>query len=283
MKSMLKKQKIYIILGPTSSGKTSLALELCKKFNGEIISADSRQIYKHMDIGTGKFGKGIYGYDLVEPNEFFSAYDFTQFALKKARELLEEGKTVFLVGGTGFYIDAFTGRVPLTGSKPDLELRKSLETTPTKNLLTRLTSLNPKKANSIDRQNRVRIIRALEIELKKENTTPLPYLQNVEFVYIGLTAPREFLYNRVDKWLKNIWNEKLFEEVDFLKKNYPNSDKLNGLIYKTAQKKDFERTKYDLHAYVRRQQTYFKKIPDVTWMDISQDNYKQIVYNVING
>src|SRR4030042_4789177 len=140
-----QKSKVYIILGPTSSGKTSLAVNLCKKFNGEIISADSRQVYKNMDIGTGKLpinsnatvvkgdekwtidGVNIWGYDLTTPDKFFSGYDFALFALNKAAELLKAEKTVFLVGGTGFYIDLFTGNVKPSTIKPNFEMRKELE------------------------------------------------------------------------------------------------------------------------------------------------------------
>ena len=284
-----KKHIIYIIIGPTSVGKTSLAVKLCKKYNGEIISADSRQIYKHMNIGTGKSsvscdGVVTWGYDLVNPDKFFSAYDFAKYALRKSKNIIEKGKTVFVVGGTGFYVDLFTGRITPFGVKPDIELRKSLETTPTKNLLNRLTSLNLGKAQSINQNNRARIIRALEIELKKENTsTPLPYLTNVRYVHIGLKAPREYLYSRVDEWLEGIWNSKLFDEISFLQRTFPNSNKLNGLVYETARNRDFEKTKYDLHSYIRRQQTYFKKIPDVYWIDVSEDNHMQKVYNIING
>ena len=139
-------KKVFVILGPTSSGKTSLSLKLAKKMNGEIISADSRQIYKTMDIGTGKLpinanvkivrdvdkwiidGINVWGYDLVTPDAFFSAYDFAKFALPKISRGNPENKTMFVVGGTGFYIDILTGRVKPSNVMPDLELRATLET-----------------------------------------------------------------------------------------------------------------------------------------------------------
>ena len=175
-------KKIVVILGPTSTGKTSLAIDLCKKFNGEIVSSDSRQVCKYMDVGTGKFPASastntsiqkldkkwivndviIWGYDLTLPGEYFTAYDYAKFSLTKIRELHEDGKRVFLVGGTGFYIDVVTARVKLAGERPDLERRKSLETMPTKNLLVWLTSLNSDVVKEIDTKNRIRIIRALE-------------------------------------------------------------------------------------------------------------------------
>ena len=305
------KNKVYIILGPTCTGKTSLAIEFCKKCGGEIVSADSRQVYKYMDIGTGKLpvdlsipvekidkkwifdGVNIWGYDLVTPDKYFSAYDYAQFALPKIKDILGEDKGVFLVGGTGFYIDIVTGRKKPAGTKPDFELRKALETTPTKNLLTWLTSLNPEKLEIIDTKNRARIIRALEIELRREktNTTPLPYLQNIKFIFIGLTAPREVLYEKVDVWLENIWGNGLLDEVkNLLDMGFGNSPKLHGLVYKSAvdflEKKISEdaakqRAKFDLHAYVRRQQTWFKKNKEIEWFDITNEELSANVENLL--
>jgi len=296
---------MQVILGPTSSGKTSLAVKLCKKFGGEIISADSRQIYKGMDIGTGKVPVKedfpvqnfanywtlddvvVWGYDLTTPDTYFSAYDFAQFALSKTREISEQGKKVFLVGGTGFYVDIFTKRKLPAGTKPDFELRNALETTPTKNLLTWLTSLNPERVKEIDQNNRVRIIRALEIELakEKEKSPPLPYLENEKFNYIGLTSSRDLLYSRADSWLDLVWENGLLEETKkLIFSGYEDTKPLNGLVYKSA--KDFlvekvsedearQQAKHDLHAYIRRQQTYFKKNEDVTWFDIKDSTFAE--------
>ena len=306
MTKINENRKITIILGPTSSGKTSLALDLCKKLGelhgqkAEILSADSRQIYKHMDIGTGKFsidskvgvekgdarwvidGVTIWGYDLADPNEYFSSYDYAKFGFEKLGELSSAQKTTFIVGGTGFYIDILTGRQRLSGTKPDFELRKALETTPTKNLLQRLMSLNPDKHREIDQKNRRRIIRALEIELRKEKqkNTPLPYLTHVKYEFFGLKAPNQFLYDKVDVWMELIWENGLLEEtINLLDLGYEETPKLQGLIYKSAvaflnkkqtQEEALQRAKYDLHAYIRRQLTWFKKNPKIKWYDISE-------------
>ncbi len=315
MTKSLKQITIPIILGPTSTGKTSLAVRHCQLFGGEIISADSRQVVKHMDIGTGKApvsqenraennqisvekgdkkwmgnGVNIWGYDLTDPNTYFSAYDYAKWALLQARKLLEQGKTVFLVGGTGFYIDIFTKRKSLANVKPDLELRESLGAMTTKDLFAQLTSLGPKKAASVDGKNKARLIRAIEIELaaKKKgakSNPPLPYLENVEFKFIGLTAPREILYQRTDNWLDKVWENGLLKETTWLIQNgYQDSPKLKGLVYKTVvdylqgnlnSKEAKQRIKYDLHAYIRRQQTYFKKNPHTTWLDITKPNFEQ--------
>ncbi len=305
-------KKVYVILGSTSSGKTSLSLNLCQELTGEIVSADSRQIYKHLDIGTGKKpvegdlriekkdnhwkinGINIWGYDLVTPNSYFSAFDYAEFALKKIRHLLEKNKNVFLVGGTGFYIDMVTERVKPAHVLPDFELREELGELSLPDLQERLKSLNKKKFMEIDANNPARITRAIEKVLAKNiRNEELDYLQNIEFVHIGLTAPRQILYEKADNWVEKVWHSGLLEEVGgLLSSEYANSTKLKGIVYKSTiafinkkltQSAALQEIKYDLHAYIRRQQTYIRKIPHVKWVDVSQDNKIQKVYNVING
>lgn len=298
----------FAIVGPTSTGKTSLALDLCKKFNGEIISADSRQIYKYMDVGTGKLPLGgftsvekgngfwilddvkIWGYDLVLPDQYFSSFDYAKYALEKSVEILSRGKTVFLTGGTGFYVDAVTGKIELNSNvSPDFRLRSKLQKMDLEELQKLLTSLNLEAFEKIDKNNPVRLIRAIEKEKSKKNfVTSLPRLKN-PFIYIGLTGPREVLYNRSDCWVEAIWGAGLIPEIqNLLQKNYGSCPSLKGLVYKTAvdclrkeltEDKAVERTKYDVHAYIRRQQTWFKRNLDIEWFDISVDSYKENVYN----
>lgn len=310
-KKDIKIPEIYIILGPTSSGKTSLALKLCEKFNGEIISADSRQICKYMDIGTGKVPldtkvkikkglnyweldeKKIWGYDLINPDQYFSGYDFAIFALEKAREIIENGKNVFLVGGTGFYIDIFTGRIKLTQISPDLKLRKSLESLPLGVLQNKLREIDNEVFESIDKLNKVRLVRALEKKLSTNEDNNKKRLSYFDFhpIYIGLTSSRDVIYERVDKWVEKIWDLGLLDEVmDLRKKSYGETHRVKGLIYGTAgefldgkltKKNAIERTKFDVHSYVRRQQTWFKRNPDIEWFDISRDDFEEIIYNIV--
>lgn len=298
----------FAIVGPTSTGKTSLALDLCKKFNGEIISADSRQIYKNMDVGTGKLPKGgftsvekgngfwildnikIWGYDLVLPDQYFSSFDYAKYALEKSVEILSRGKTVFLTGGTGFYVDAVTGKIELNSNvSPDFILRSKLQKMSLEELQKLLTSLNLEAFEKIDKNNPVRLVRAIEKEKSKKNiTTPLPCLKN-PFIYIGLTGPREILYSRSDRWVASIWNNGLVSETQkLLQMGYGACPPLRGLVYKTAlaylrkeltENKAIERTKYNVHAYIRRQQTWFKRNVGIEWFDVSVDSYKENVYN----
>jgi len=302
---------ILIICGPTSSGKTSLSLKICEKFNGEIISADSRQIYKYMDIGTGKVpinsdikikkhnnywefnGVKIWGYDLVKPDEYYSAYDFALFALNKTRELIEKGKKVFLTGGTGFYIDLFTGRKKPARIQPDFKLRKELEKLSLEELQEQLTSLNLDEYNRIDDNNPIRLIRAIEKEISDfPMTPPLPYLDNSNFYYVGLNGPRDFLYHKADLWLENVWKNGLLQEVrKLIKMGFLNSRKLRGLIYSTvldyfdnklAEEDAIQRAKFDIHHYIRRQLTWFRKNKHIKWFDINEDDFEEKVCNNIN-
>ncbi|OGC47448.1 tRNA (adenosine(37)-N6)-dimethylallyltransferase MiaA [candidate division WWE3 bacterium RIFCSPHIGHO2_01_FULL_42_13] len=292
---------IFVILGPTSSGKTSTALDLCKRSNGEIISTDSRQIYKGMDIGTGKTpintkikvekgknhwvldGIKVWGYDLINPDEYFSAYDFAKWALPKAQELLEQGKAVYLVGGTGFFIDMFTGRAKPSRVKPDFNLRNKLEKLSLSELQKKLMSLNPEAYEKIDKNNHVRLIRAIEIETGKNHSpTPLPYLQNVKFEYTGLDVSREVLYERADVWLDSIWQNGLLPETqNLISAGFGETRPLNGIVYKStkaflvgqlSEDEAKQQAKFDLHAYIRRQQTYFKKNKDIKWLNNVESN-----------
>lgn len=307
---------IPIIIGPTSSGKTSLALEVCKKMgeNGRsasIVSADSRQIYKHMDIGTGKQpvdsgydiqrhynkwefdGIDIWGYDLVEPDKYYTAVDYAEFALPKIRELNDAQKATLIVGGTGFYIDILTGNSVPSKKLPDKKLRRTLENMELSELQQELTSLNPGTANRTDMQNKIRIIRAIERETPgPEKSTSLPYLDDVRYVYFGLTAPREYLYEKVDTWLETVWNNGLLDEVSsLLDMGYGSSPKLKGLVYKSAfgvlkggndENEAIQRAKYDLHAYIRRQMTWFKKNDQIEWHDITSESRDSLSDRIID-
>jgi len=307
---MSKNSKIFIILGPTSSGKTSIALDLCKIFDGEIISADSRQVCKFMDIGTGKVpvksdinlkkytdhwelnDVKVWGYDLVSPDDFFSGYDFADYSLKKAKEILEKGKTVFLVGGTGFYVDLFTGKMKPSKVLPDLNLRDSLEKLSLSDLQNKLKALNEKAFQNIDQKNKVRLIRAIEKELSIDvRNEQLPYLDDAKFTYIGLTGDRDYLYKRVDNWVDEIWDGGLIDEVKSLvEMGYGDSSKIKGIVYKEVfdyiegnlkKSEAMQKTKFNLHSYIRRQQTWFKKNNLIEWFDITKDDFKEIIYNRI--
>lgn len=306
-------KKVFIICGPTSTGKTSLAIELAKANNGEIISFDSRQVYKHMDVGTGKLpvnsdlqvikgeqkwnldGVNVWGYDLVTPDKNFSAYDYAMFALPKARQILDAGKNLFLVGGTGFYIDTLTGKIKLSEVDSNWNERKRLQNMHVRDLYRMLESLDPKAVSSIDAKNKIRLVRAIEIArnlAKVKRPLRMPYLEEVSFVKIGLKDENAEMFERADTWLETVWSP-LKTEVDALmNSDFKSSDKLKGLVYKEmlgflkkelGEKEAKQLAKFSLHAYIRRQLTWFKKDESIEWFDTkSKDLIAQKVYNLIN-
>lgn len=291
-------KELVVIVGPTSSGKTSLALDLAKKRNGTIVSADSRQIYKHMDVGTGKLpinsekniqkgdekwkidGIDVWGYDLADPNANFTTYNYASFAINKINELASNSENpIYLVGGTGLYIDVVLGKIVLDYIKPNPKLRKKLEGETKEELANTLTSLNPKVAGKTDKNNKVRLIRAIEkcMSKGKERDDPLPKLVSLRKKVYGLLSPNQILYKRADKWLDFVWENGLLDETkDLLSGPFKGSNKLKGLVYKSAvayltnaQSESIakERAKFDLHAYIRRQLTWFKRDNEIKWLE----------------
>lgn len=312
---------LAIIVGPTCTGKTSLAIKLAKSFNGSIISADSRQVVRHMDIGTGKVpigaeafdfknsgdrwvinGVDVFGYDLVNPNEYFSAYDFVNYCGEIFPRVSREGKQALLVGGTGLYIDVVTGRVPLEGIGPDPELRKSLELLSTDMLAEKLHQIDEVTFKNIDIKNPARLVRAIEKAVQR-NRVPQrfeesgvaagPRDENAAVpVLIGLTTHREILYDRADSWIDSIFGESLFDEVKMLQQRFPKSHRLTGIIYssvvdylagKVTLDESKQLVKFAMHAYIRRQQTWFKRNPDIKWFDIMDKDFDSQVSSIVQS
>ena len=162
-------QKVLVILGPTAIGKSALAVKLAKRFDGEVISADSRQVYKGLDIGTGKITKKEMGgiphhlLDVADPKKQFSVSDFVREANHALAMIYHSGRVPIIVGGTGFYIDALTGDVSLPEVPPDKLLRAKLNKLSNEELFEILKKKDPERAETIDRHNKVRLVRALEI------------------------------------------------------------------------------------------------------------------------
>ncbi|MDP2967519.1 MAG: tRNA (adenosine(37)-N6)-dimethylallyltransferase MiaA, partial [bacterium] len=172
-------KKLIVILGPTASGKSELAVRLAKKFNGEVISADSRQVYKGMDIGTGKITKKEmqniphHLLNVTSPKRRFTVAQYRKLALKAIDKIFKKGKIPILCGGTGFYIQAVVDGIVIPEVKPDWRLRSNLEQLSTEELFNRLKKLDPKRAKTIDKKNRRRLIRALEIVIKTKKPVPV--------------------------------------------------------------------------------------------------------------
>ena len=162
-------QKLIVILGPTASGKSDMAVKLAKRFNGEVVSADSRQVYKGLDIGTGKITKkemqGVKHHllDVANPKKQFTASDFVDLTSGLIRQIVNRRKVPIICGGTGFYIDALLGDKQIPEVPPNLKLRKELEKKSVEKLFEILKKLDPERAKNIDAKNPRRLIRAIEI------------------------------------------------------------------------------------------------------------------------
>ncbi|MBI5793932.1 tRNA (adenosine(37)-N6)-dimethylallyltransferase MiaA [Candidatus Uhrbacteria bacterium] len=274
------KQKMIAIVGPTASGKTSLALALAKRFNGELISVDSRQVYRGMDIGTAKSKDEQWGIDLVDPDEPFSAADYKTYATNKTNEILGRGHLPILVGGTGLWLRAVIDDLDLTKTAGDPVLRQELEARELEDLFREYTSLDPAGAQVIDRNNKRRVVRALEVT----RLTGQPWSQQqtkgestYDVLQIGLLVLRgeldELINKRVDEMVVN----GLLDEVRGLKDRYGcEIESMTGIGYRqicaylegqATLDQAIDEIKKATRAYAKRQMTWFKKDQRVVWVN----------------
>ncbi|KKQ27073.1 MAG: tRNA dimethylallyltransferase [Candidatus Magasanikbacteria bacterium GW2011_GWC2_37_14] len=282
--------KIIVICGPTASGKTGWSLALAKKFNSEIISADSRQIYKEMNIGTAKesgvWQKGAYLInkiphyliDTIYPNEIYSAAQFSVEAKNVVKNIYKKKKTPFIVGGTGLYIDVLINNFSIPEVKPNLVLRVSLEEKSLVELQELLKKIDPETYQTIDLKNKRRLSRALEVvittgESFKNKQQKGKKLFNV--LYIGIDLPREILYDRINTRIDEQIKTGLLGEVESLANKYSwESPAMSGIGYR--QFKDYfaglitlDKAKEDLkqatRQYAKRQLTWFKRNQEINW------------------
>lgn len=290
------KKKIIVIIGPTASGKSDLAIQLAKLFNGEIISADSRQIYKGMNLGTGKiekdkkpknqyYSQGIKHYllDIVSPKKYFSLADFLKLAKKSIEEILKKGKIPIICGGTGLYISALIEGWQLPKVKPNKKLRKELAQKSNEELFQILKNLDPQKAQNIDKNNQPRLIRAIEIALVLKKVPPLVKKPpNWDILIIGIKKNRQELKKLISQRLEKRLNSGMIEEVKNLKKEGVSFQRLEnfGLEYRflnryLERKISYEEMKKQLlkeiNSYAKRQMTWFKKIQNVHWIEDSKE------------
>lgn len=210
---MLSPAPVVAVLGPTASGKTALAINLAKQFDGEVISADSRQVYRGLDIGTGKVTRaemdGIPHHllDVADPDTIYTAADFKRDATAALRDVADRGKLPIIAGGSFFYLDQLRGTAGHAPVPPNASLRKQLETHTTTELFSRLQQQDPRRAQTIDPHNRRRLIRALEIvnSLGAVPTTPKPCSPD-HWLMLGLQIEKEVLQQRfaarLHEWLE---------------------------------------------------------------------------------
>lgn len=273
------KDKLLIITGPTATGKTSLGLELADRYNGEIISADSRQVYKYMDIGTGKdLDNFEWGIDLVGPDQQFNVSDWVNYANKVARNIWERGKLPVIVGGTGQYIKELLRPSETLHLPPNTELRSM--NYELGELQEKLKKINPEKwerMNNSDRNNPRRLIRAMEVAMTGFNPVKQGRTLNARVLIIGLTAPRPYLYTNIDKRVEQRLAAGMEKEREKLAKY--KLPKTLGYNHETPQE-----WKFAEHAYAKRQLSYLKKfLPETVWFDISTKNWKDKLWPTIKN
>ncbi len=297
---MLKKQpanrrtKIIVVVGPTASGKSDLGIRLARKFNGEIISADSRQVYRGMDIGTGKVTKKEqklakhYLLDVVSPKKVFTVSDFKKFGEKAIKEILNKDKIPLIVGGTGFYIDALVKDSTVPEVPPNKKLRARLEKISAENLYKKLKRLDSKRALTIDKNNKRRLIRALEII--KTTGKPIPPSKEsspYDILYLGINPPRDILEKKIKLRLKSRLKQGMMREVKDLLNSGVSKKRLHdlGLEYRWLSEYLAKKIKYadmenglfrSIVKYSKRQMTWFKINKEIHWIKTSREAGKLV-------
>lgn len=307
---MTKKIPLLVLVGPTAVGKTSTSIEVAKALNAEIISADSMQIYKYMDIGTAKItleemdGIKHYMIDELLPDEEFSVSDFKNKTEDYIKEILEKGKLPMVVGGTGLYINSLVYSLDFTKAVSNQELRNKYQemakSQGNEYIYDELKRVDPKSADRIHINDTKRIIRALEIY--HETGTPMSYYYkdfrqpNTKYniVMIGLNMDRKKLYNRINRRVDIMLEEGLLEEVkSLLNKGYhENLTSLQGLGYKEIIKyiKDeysleeaIELLKRDSRRFAKRQLTWFRRDDRISWVNVDEyQDSKEIVNKIVD-
>jgi tRNA dimethylallyltransferase len=285
-------QKIIVIVGPTAVGKSALAVELARRFNGEIISADSRQVYRGLNIGTGKITKpemrGIRHHllDVADPRKQFSAENFRVLGRKAIGDIIARGKLPIVCGGTGFYIQALIDDARFPEVPPNPALRKKLETQTTARLFALLQKKDSRRAAGIDANNRRRLIRALEIVAALGKVPVLQESASLAYdpLFIGLTLPPAELKEKITKRLDARLKHGMITEARRLRANGLSWKRMKefGLEYRalaeyleaeTTQKPISKaelrmRLEHDIWHYAKRQLTWFKRNKRITWITI---------------
>ena len=302
--------KLIVILGPTASGKSDLAVKIAKKFNGEVISADSRQVYRGMDIGSGKITHGEmrgiphYLLDVASPRQRFTAARFKKIGQKAIKEIQAKNKLPIICGGTGFYIQTLVDNLALPEVKPNLKLRAKLEKKSTEELFEILQKLDPRRAQNIDSQNRRRLIRAIEIvkstgkpvssltspvipaqagiQTQKSNPDPRFREDDTNALFLGISKSPADLQKLIHRRLLARLDQGMIEEIKKLHSDGVSWKRLEefGLEYrwialflqnKISRDEMISRLQKDIEHFAKRQMTWFKRDVRIHWIK----NYKE--------
>lgn len=295
---MEEKKKLIILTGPTAVGKTKLSIETARMLNAEIISADSMQVYKYMDIGTAKITKEEmedithYMVDELEPEEEFNVVVFKRLALKYMDEIYKKGKIPLIVGGTGFYIQALLYDIDFTENDDDggairKELEELVRVKGEEYLHSELAKVDKESADDIHPNNVKKVIRALEYyrltgqKMSEHNKEQRQKESPYNFLYLVLNDDRQLLYDRIDKRIDIMLKDGLIDEVKFLKEKGYTKDlvSMQGLGYKeildyldgsSTLDEAIYILKRDTRHFAKRQLTWFRREKVTTWIDKSK-------------
>ena len=280
--------KIIVIAGPTGVGKTKLSISLAKKYNAEIINADSVQVYKYLNIGSAKAtedekeGLTHHLLDIKNLDEEYSVYDYQKDCREKINEITNRGKNVIIVGGTGLYIKAALYNYEFNKEENNYETYDEYTNDELYEML-----LKKDQNTQIHKNNRQRVIRFLN---KKQNTNTVSNKLLYDVVFIGLTTDRSLLYEKINARVDKMISEGLVDEVSSLYQQYPNSKILKSAIgYREIVEyldgnctldDAIEKIKQDSRRYAKRQYTWFNNQMDIEWFNVNYDNFNETINNV---
>jgi len=282
--------KILVILGPTATGKSDLAVKLAKKFNGEVISADSRQVYKGLNIGTGKITKKEMGdiphymLDVISPKKTFTIVEWKEQTEKIIKDLLSRGKLPIICGGTGFYIQSIVEGVVLPEVPPNKLLRKNLEKNSLEDLQKILAKLDLRRFSNIDIKNRVRLIRAIEIATHLGSVPKTKKQKNkYKSLQIGVTLPNHKLKTKIHDRLLSRIKKGMVKETENLHKNGLSWKRMielgleyrfmaNYLEKKITKSEFIKKLETEIWHYAKRQMTWFKRDKRIKWFSPRKEN-----------
>ena len=286
--------KLVVITGTNASGKSGLGIELAKKYDAEIVSADSRQVYEGLDLGSGKVTKeemqGIPHFllDVAKPNEFFSLVDFQRMAYEAIDDITSRGKKAFLVGGTGLYINSVVDGYNIKLQNPDMEIRRKLNAKTTEELVEIIRKGNPAALEGLDLNNTQRVERTAERVLAGDTEVRVN-TPRYETLVLGVTWPREVLYERIRERLDRRLKQGMIDEVVNLRKAGATDEFLYGLgleyryilMYLRGEFESYQAFYDKLFMEIRHlakgQMTWFRKRKDIQWIDMTADPMSQAV------
>jgi tRNA dimethylallyltransferase len=285
----MEKPQILVILGPTASGKSDLAVHLAKKWGGEVVSADSRQVYRGMNLGSGKITKremlGVPHHllDVANPKRTFTVAQYQKLASQTIADILKRDKLPILCGGTGFYIQSIVDDLILPEVKPNPKLRKGLEKKSVEELFVILKNLDPKRAKNIDQKNPHRLIRAIEIALELGAVPELKKAKSkFDLLQLGISIDFTKLEERIHTRLLKRLKSGMVKEVQNLKDGGLSWKKLEsfGLEYKyialflqekISKSEMMEKIDSESLKYAKRQMTWFKKDKRIVWVKTEKE------------